>query len=94
MIFYDYYSDIPEDTLRQFVARQELGRFITASAAGQPHIGLYPFVRERKAKWKLAQNRTRERRAAIIAQLRQRGRPTDASAADALQWTLDHEATK
>lgn len=207
MIFYDYYSDIPADTLREFVARQDLGRFITASAAGQPHIGLYPFVwlddrieihlhrrdeqledlaancrcafevdeilgsipshwihptnamfatayhrtvvfeceaqvsddpealavqqrrlmqryqpagghapvttehamysgpfreiravtlqvRARKVKWKLAQNRTREQRATIIAQLRQRGRPTDASAADALQWTLDHEASK
>ena len=30
----------------------------------------------------------------IIAELRKRARPTDASAADALQWTLDHEAAK
>jgi transcriptional regulator len=207
MIFYDYYADVPEDVLRDFVAGQELGRFITASADGQPHVGLYPFlflgetieihlhrsdeqladllankkcafevgemhgtipsnwihatnamfatayhrtvifeceaevsddaevlaaqqrrlmahyqpagghapvstehamyrgpfkeiraltltVRARKVKWKLAQNRTREQRQKIIAELRSRGRPTDAGAADALQWTLDHEATR
>ena len=51
-------------------------------------------VRARKVKWKLAQNRDRPRREKIIADLRKRGRPTDAGAADALQWTLDHEATK
>jgi predicted FMN-binding regulatory protein PaiB len=207
MMFYDYYSDIPEPKLREFVNAQELGRFVTVSAEGQPHIGLYPFlflgeaiemhlhrndeqladlathkrctfevdevlgtipshwvhatnamfatayhrtvifeceaevsgdgevlaaqqqrlmhryqpdggykpvstehamyrgpfaeiraltlhVRARKVKWKLAQNRTREMRENLIANLRQRGRPTDASAADALQWTLDHEAVK
>jgi predicted FMN-binding regulatory protein PaiB len=48
-------------------------------------------VRARKVKWKLAQNRSREQREFIIAQLRERARPTDAGAADALQWTLDHE---
>jgi transcriptional regulator len=207
MIFYDYYADVPDAALREFVARQELGRFITASAAGQPHVGLYPFlyrgdgielhlhrsdeqlsdlltnrkcvfevdeihgtvpshwthatnamfatayhrvvifecdaeisedaevlaqqqqrlmehyqpegehapvsaelamyrgpfkeiraltltVRARKVKWKLAQNRTREQREKLIADLRKRGRPTDAGAADALQWTLDHEANR
>ena len=52
-------------------------------------------VRARKVKWKLAQNRDRrEQREKIIAELRKRGRPTDAGAADALQWTLDHEAAK
>ena len=206
MIFYDYYADVPDETLREFVTQQELGRFITVSADGQPHVGLYPFlflgdrielhthrddeqladlltnkkctfevdeihgtipsnwihatnamfatayhrvvifeceaevsedaemlaaqqgrlmahyqpgghtpvstehamyrgpfkeiraltltVRARKVKWKLAQNRTREQREKIIAELRQRGRPTDPRAADALQWTLDHEATR
>src|SRR5688572_13537717 len=44
MIFYDYYADIPEQTLRDFVTRQDLGRLVTVSAEGQPHIGLYPFV--------------------------------------------------
>jgi transcriptional regulator len=205
MIFYDYYADIPEDTLRDFVSKQELGHFVTVNADGQPHIGLYPFlflgqtieihlhrsdeqlkdlltnkkcvfevdemhgtvpshwihatnamfatayhrtvifeceaevsddaevlaaqqrrimahyqpdgghtpvstehamyrgpfkeisaltlhVRARKVKWKLAQNRSREQRERIIEELRKRGRPTDAGAADALQWTLDHEA--
>ena len=207
MIFYDYYAAIPEDTLREFVSKQELGHFITVSVDGQPHIGLYPFlflgdrielhlqradeqltdlltnkkcafevdemhgtipsswihatnamfatayhrtvifecdaevsddaeilaaqqsrlmahyqpmgghtpvstghamyrgplkeiraltlnVRARKVKWKLAQNRTREQREHIIAELRKRGRPTDPGAADALQWTLDHEAKR
>jgi len=40
-------------------------------------------------KWKLGQNRKREQIEHIIAELRQRGRPTDAGAADALQWSLD-----
>ena len=44
MIFYDYYADVPEETLRDFVTNQELGRFVTVSAEGQPHIGLYPFL--------------------------------------------------
>jgi predicted FMN-binding regulatory protein PaiB len=51
-------------------------------------------VRARKVKWKLAQNRSREQREKLIAELRKRARPTDAGAADALQWTLDHEAAK
>jgi predicted FMN-binding regulatory protein PaiB len=207
MIFYDYYADIPEDTLRQFVSSQELGRLVTVSGESHPHIGLYPFlflgdriemhlhrkdeqladlrahrkcafevdeihgtipshwvhatnamfatayhravifeceaeisedhgvlaaqqqrliqhyqpdgghkpvsaehamyrgpfneiaaltltVRARKVKWKLAQNRDRATREKLIANLRQRGRPHDAGAADALQWTLDHEANR
>jgi uncharacterized protein len=205
MIFYDYYADIPEQTLREFVSQQELGRLITVTTEGQPHIGLYPFlllgdaiemhlsradeqfadlrshvkcafevdqlhgtipshwihasnamfatayhrtvifecdaeisedaavlaaqqqrlmshyqpdggykpvsaehamyrgpfneiaaltlrIRARKVKWKLAQNRDRATREKLIKELRQRGRPTDAGAADALQWTLDHES--
>ena len=44
MIFYDYYADVPEQTLRDFVSKQELGHFVTVSADGQPHIGLYPFL--------------------------------------------------
>ncbi len=207
MKLYDYYADIPEQTLRDFVCKQDLGRLVTASAEGQPHIGLYPFlflgdvvemhlhrsdellddlrtnpkcvfevdevhgtvpshwthaanamfatayhrtvifectasisedaqvlaaqqqrlmahyqpdggyqpvsteqamyrgplnelaaltlaVRARKVKWKLAQNRDRKTREKLIEALRQRGRPTDAGAADAIQWTLDHEASK
>jgi predicted FMN-binding regulatory protein PaiB len=207
MIFYDYYADVPDETLREFVGKQELCRFVTVSADGQPHIGLYPFlflgptieihlhrsdeqladlranpkctfevdeihgtipshwvhatnamfatayhrtvifecdaevsedpevlaaqqqrlmahyqpdggykpvtadhamyrgpfkeisaltltVRARKVKWKLAQNRDRPTREKLIANLRARGRAGDASAADALQWTLDREAAK
>lgn len=207
MIFYDYYADIPEKTLRDFVSGQELGRLVTVNAEGQPHIGLYPFVftgdavemhvhrsdeqladlranqkcafevdevhgsipshwvhatnamfatafhrtvifecvaeasedvevlaaqqqrlmahyqpggghkpvsaehamyrgplgtlaaltlrvQTRKVKWKLAQNRDRDMRAKIITNLRERGRPADGAAADALQWTLDREAAR
>jgi predicted FMN-binding regulatory protein PaiB len=207
MMFYDYYADVPEPALRDFIGQQELGRLATVSAEGQPHIGLYPFVFledrvemhlhrndeqlqdlganpkcsfeldeihgtipshwihdsnamfatayhrvvifecvaevsgdgevlaaqqqrlmsqyqpeqghtpvttghamyrgafqeiraltlrvvARKVKWKLAQNRDRKVREKVIAHLRERGRPTDAGAAEALQWTLDHEASK
>jgi predicted FMN-binding regulatory protein PaiB len=44
MIFYDYYADVPEETLNEFVKGQQLGRLVTADAGGQPHIGLYPFL--------------------------------------------------
>lgn len=47
MIFYDYYADIPSEIVDAFVGECELGRLVTASAAGLPHIGLYPFVYER-----------------------------------------------
>jgi predicted FMN-binding regulatory protein PaiB len=43
-MFYDYYAEVPEDELRAFVTQQQLGRLVTASADGQPHIGLYPFI--------------------------------------------------
>jgi predicted FMN-binding regulatory protein PaiB len=51
-------------------------------------------VGARKVKWKLAQNRDRATREKLIGELRKRGRPNDAAAAEALQWTLDHEARK
>jgi predicted FMN-binding regulatory protein PaiB len=51
-------------------------------------------VRARKVKWKLAQNRSRDLREKVIRDLRARGRSTDEAAADALQWSLDHEASK
>lgn len=204
MIFYEYYANIPDDVLREFITNQSLGRLVTANEKGQPHIGLYPFLflgdsiemhlhlrdeqladlrdnpkcafevdellgtipsywihpenaafatayyrsvifecdalvindphliaehQQRlmqhhqpdggyeavnavnsmyhaslnmiaaltltihvcKVKWKLAQNRDRETRLKIIEHLRRRGQPTDVRAADALQWTLDHE---
>lgn len=48
-------------------------------------------VRRCRAKFKLGQNRPAEARRRIIGELRRRGRPGDARAADALQWTLDHQ---
>jgi predicted FMN-binding regulatory protein PaiB len=46
MIFYDYYADVPPEVVDAFVGECELGRLVTASATGLPHIGLYPFVYE------------------------------------------------
>ncbi|MBI1816181.1 MAG: FMN-binding negative transcriptional regulator [Deltaproteobacteria bacterium] len=48
-------------------------------------------IKDRRVKFKLGQNRSVEVRTRIVAELRQRGRPNDASAADALQWTIDQE---
>lgn len=204
MIYYDYYTDIPSEAVNAFVREREMGRLVTVSAEGLPHIGLYPFaydgtaievhlhradeqlvdlksrprcifevdevlgvipsywvhpedavmatayhrtvvfeceatvsedaavlaeqqmrllaryqpeggfrpvtpgdplyrgaiahiaavrldITDRRAKFKLAQNRSREARAKIVNELRRRGRPNDGRAADALQWTIDRE---
>ena len=204
MIYYDYYSDIPGDTIDAFVQAADMGRLVTVSADGMPHMGLYPFVhqaaaiemhvnrkdeqfadlklrpqclfevdevlavipsywvhpedavmatayhrtvifeceavlsvdaealaaqqarlmaryqpqggfkpiaadhplyrgaiahiaalrleiRNRRVKFKLGQNRSADVRAKIVDELRKRGRPNDARAADALQWTIERE---
>jgi predicted FMN-binding regulatory protein PaiB len=44
MIFYDYYAAVPAPALDAFVGDCEMGRLVTVSPAGSPHIGLYPFV--------------------------------------------------
>jgi uncharacterized protein len=51
-------------------------------------------VSARKVKWKIGQNRPPAARARVVAELRQRGRPRDARAADALQWTIDREQAR
>jgi predicted FMN-binding regulatory protein PaiB len=86
---------------RRLMARYQPGGHATVSTEHAMYRGAFKeiraltlIVRTRKVKWKLAQNRTREQREKIIAALRNRGRPTDAGAADVLQWTLDHEATR
>jgi predicted FMN-binding regulatory protein PaiB len=207
MIFYDYYADVPAQTLDAFVRGCELGRLVSISPEGSPHIGLYPFVydggiiemhfhradeqfadlksrarclfeidevlgtipsywihpedavkatayhrtvifeceavlsqdpaelaaqqtrllaryqpeggfspvkpqdalyriaiqhivsvrleiKARRVKFKLAQNRPIEVRRGIATALRERGRPMDNRAADAVQWTIDHETQK
>jgi predicted FMN-binding regulatory protein PaiB len=48
-------------------------------------------IRRRRVKFKIGQNRPLETRAKVVAELRRRGRPDDARAADALQWTIDRE---
>jgi predicted FMN-binding regulatory protein PaiB len=47
-----------------------------------------------RPKFKLAQNRPVEARLRVIAELRKRGLPGDARAADALQWTVDRALAK
>jgi predicted FMN-binding regulatory protein PaiB len=51
-------------------------------------------VAGRKIKWKLGQNRRPEVRAQVAAELRKRGRPRDARAADALEWTIANESAR
>src|SRR5258705_2597920 len=51
-------------------------------------------VMNRKVKWKIGQNRPPEKRARVVAELRQRGRPPDARAPDALQWTIDRDSSR
>jgi predicted FMN-binding regulatory protein PaiB len=48
----------------------------------------------RKVKWKIGQNRPPAARARVVAELRQRGRPRDGRAADALQWTIEGESSQ
>ena len=43
MIDYPYYRPTPDERT-SFVAAQGMGRLVTVSAEGRPHIGLYPFV--------------------------------------------------
>ena len=43
MIDYPFYRPTP-DVIAAFIAAQRLGRLVTVSAEGRPHIGLYPFV--------------------------------------------------
>jgi len=44
MIFHDIYTNVPTDEIDRFVRSQELGRLVTVSADGTPHLGLYPFT--------------------------------------------------
>jgi predicted FMN-binding regulatory protein PaiB len=205
MIYYDFYADIPPEVVDAFVGTVEMGRLVTVSAEGAPHIGLYPFtyqgssielhvhradeqladlqarprclfevdevlgvipsywvhpddavtatayhrtvifecdavvseeaavlaeqqmrllaryqpqggfrpvtaseplyrgaiahiaairlgIREKRVKFKLGQNRPAEVRANVVKEFRKRGRPNDARAAEALQWTIDRDA--
>jgi predicted FMN-binding regulatory protein PaiB len=207
MIYYDYYANVPAQTLDAFIRECEMGRLVTVGAEGRPHIGLYPFVyaagviemhlhradeqfadlrsqarcvfevdevlgtvpsywidpkdavkatayhrtvvfeceavlsqdpaelaaqqtrllaryqpeggfspvmpeddlyrmalrhivavrleiKARQVKFKLAQNRPLEARRKIVGALRERGRPMDARAAEAVQWTIDQETDK
>jgi predicted FMN-binding regulatory protein PaiB len=45
-----------------------------------------------RVKFKLGQNRPPDARRRVVAELRRRGRPGDARAADALEWTLGEAA--
>ncbi len=74
----------PEGGFRTLAADDALYRGALAQLAA-----LRLTVRQRRVKFKLGQNRPPETRRQIIAELRRRGRPMDARAADALQWTID-----
>ena len=43
MIDYSFYQPTPKE-LAAFVATQRMGRLVTASRAGQPTVGLYPYL--------------------------------------------------
>jgi uncharacterized protein len=47
-------------------------------------------IERTRVKFKLGQNRPPQARRHIVDELRKRGRPIDARAADALEWTLEH----
>jgi predicted FMN-binding regulatory protein PaiB len=47
-----------------------------------------------RPKFKLGQNRPPGARRSVIAELRKRGRPNDARAADAIEWTLGEPADR
>lgn len=89
MIFYEYYADIPGEKPQ---SRERKTRHVPVAPSGRSRRSRCEW--SRKVKWKLAQNRDRAMRERLITRLRARGRPTDAGAADALQWTLDREAAK
>jgi uncharacterized protein len=46
MIFHDRYSKVPADQVNHLVAQATMGRLITVSREGAPHLGLYPFARD------------------------------------------------
>lgn len=50
-------------------------------------------IERTRVKFKLGQNRPPSARVRVIAELRKRGRPGDARAADALEWTLGQPGT-
>jgi predicted FMN-binding regulatory protein PaiB len=49
-------------------------------------------IRAKRVKFKLGQNRPAEVRVNVVRELRKRGRPNDARAAEAVQWTIDRDA--
>ena len=79
----------PEGGFRPLTADEPLYRGAVA------HIAAIRLdIRERRVKFKLGQNRSPEVRARIVDNLRKRGRPGDARAADGLEWTIRQEARR
>jgi predicted FMN-binding regulatory protein PaiB len=86
----------------RLLARYQPEGGFRAVAAGEPiyrgALGVITAVRlaitGRKVKWKLGQNRKPDVRARVAAELRRRGRPRDARAADALEWTIERERAR
>jgi predicted FMN-binding regulatory protein PaiB len=44
VIYHDVYTNVPDAEIERFVHTQELGRLVTVTADGTPHLGLYPFT--------------------------------------------------
>jgi predicted FMN-binding regulatory protein PaiB len=44
MLFYDHYADVPPAEVESLLAEATLGRLITVSPEGRPHLGLFPFL--------------------------------------------------
>ncbi len=92
--------EVLADQQRRILQRyQPEGRYRPVEASDPMYrgmIGMLVAVRlavsRRRAKFKLAQNRTPELRAKVVRELRARGRLCDDRAADAIQWTIDREA--
>ncbi len=92
--------EVLADQQRRILQRyQPEGRYRPVEASDPMYrgmIGMLVAVRlavsRRRAKFKLAQNRTPELRAKVVRELRARGRLCDDRAADALQWAIDSEA--
>ena len=92
--------EVLADQQRRILRRyQPEGRYRPVEASDPMYRGMLGVlvavrleVSRRRAKFKLAQNRTPEVRAKLVRELRARGRLCDERAADALQWTIEREA--
>ena len=105
-VIFECHAEVSEDAAvlaeqqMRFLARyQPQGGFRPVTASEPLYRGAIAHIaairlgiRARRVKFKLGQNRPAEVRANVVKELRKRGRPNDARAAEALQWTIDRDA--